>query len=487
LLLLPWPLRVRESDFQAIQGSVQGFAAEPFGFFQFAPAEGLDLDLVDRILVAAEEEVDHVDVVALPESAVRESDIEALEALLDRHRVAYLVTGVRQGLQEAGPLPGNWVHIGVSARLEKGGPAPRLTGQPWFHVRQDKHHRWSLDESQINQYHLGGALHPHVRWWESTDVPRRAVSFIEVHELTIAVLVCEDLAQGDTVSKVIRSVGPTLLLTPLLDGPQLVSRWSARYASVFGDDPGSAVLTLSSYGMVQRCRPHGMEPSSVVALWKAPGRGAREIRLEPGAQGVLLTACSDLASRHTADGRSPVDNATDYFDVAVYQVRASKVGSPAPASHPGTLAPPALDTEELTIFTGWVEAVAEALVHAADLLPALLAEARSGAQWRATVGLDQTTSPVERAIDCVAEMIRVATPQGGAPSVDAVLMAAQEDTEEEEQLAGYRGEYCDQRLSYGLPDMGKRPLGIGNKSRPDNLGKEPGRRHCRAILATVGE
>jgi hypothetical protein len=436
LLILPWPLRVRESDFRAVEGSVQRVASEPFGFFEFAPTEGLDLDLVDRILVAAEQEVDNVDVVALPESAVHENDIEALENLLDRHRVAYLVAGVRQDHQGAGPLPGNWVHIGVSARLEKGGPAPTLSGQPWFHVRQDKHHRWSLDEAQINQYHLGGALHPHVRWWEATDVPRRAVSFIEVHELTIAVLVCEDLAQSDAVSEVIRSVGPTLLLTPLLDGPQLVSRWSARYASVFGDDPGSAVLTLSSYGMVQRCRPQGMEASSVVALWKAPGRGAREIRLEAGAQGVLLTACSDVASRRSTDGRSPVDNATDYFDVAVYQVRASGVGSSLPDSRSVALGLPVLHTEELTILTGWVEAVAEALAHAPDLLPALLAEARSGAEWRASVGIGKGASTVDRAIDCIAEVIRVATPQGRPPSVDAVLMAAQEDREEEEQLSG---------------------------------------------------
>jgi hypothetical protein len=107
----------------------------------------------------------------------------------------------------------------------------------WFPIRQDKHHRWSLDEAQINQYHLGGALHPHIRWWEATDVPRRTIGFVEAHEPTIASLVCEDLAQSDNVAQVIRSVGPTLLITPLLDGPQLTSRWSAGYASVFADDP----------------------------------------------------------------------------------------------------------------------------------------------------------------------------------------------------------------------------------------------------------
>jgi hypothetical protein len=29
-------------------------------------------------------------------------------------------------------------------------------GERWFHIRQNKHHRWSLDEGQILQYHLGG-------------------------------------------------------------------------------------------------------------------------------------------------------------------------------------------------------------------------------------------------------------------------------------------------------------------------------------------
>jgi hypothetical protein len=47
---------------------------------------------------------------------------------------------------------------------------------PWFHFRPNKHHRWSLDESQVLQYHLGGALHTDIRWWEAIDVPRLAVN-----------------------------------------------------------------------------------------------------------------------------------------------------------------------------------------------------------------------------------------------------------------------------------------------------------------------
>src|SRR5262249_40347748 len=159
------------------------------------------------------------------------------------------------------------------------------------------------------QYHLGGALHPRVRWWEAMDVPRREIQFIELgDEITLVSLVCEDLAQIDDVAEVIRSVGPTMVITPLLDGPQLPSRWSARYASVLADDPGSTVVTLTSFGMVQRCRPNGREVSPVVALCKDPVRGTREIRLETGAHGILLTLCGDYLTRRSADGRWPVDN-----------------------------------------------------------------------------------------------------------------------------------------------------------------------------------
>ncbi len=232
------------------------------------------------------------------------------------------------------------MHVGVNPRLEKGGPFPSSPREQWFHIRQDKHHRWSLDERQIYQYHLGGALHPHIRWWEAIDVPRRSVQVVEVGEgITIVSLVCEDLAQNDDVAEVIRSIGPTIVSTALLDGPQLTSRWSARYASVLADDPGSAVMTLTSFGMAQRSRPSGHDSSPVIALWKDPARGIREISLEPGAQGVLLTVCGARATRRSADGRWPVESGTHYFDVAVHQIRASDTRSESPNSRSASPAP----------------------------------------------------------------------------------------------------------------------------------------------------
>jgi hypothetical protein len=65
------------------------------------------------------------------------------------------------------------------------------------------------------------------------DVPRQTIRFLELgDEITMVSLVCEDLAQIDEVAEIIRPVGPTVVITPLLDGPQLGSRWAARYARV---------------------------------------------------------------------------------------------------------------------------------------------------------------------------------------------------------------------------------------------------------------
>jgi hypothetical protein len=414
---------------------VQRLEKEPFGFFEFVPSEKLDLDLVSRTIMAARDEVDSVDVVILPESAIDEGDVNDLEALLDSHGVISLITGVRQHSPEPGCHPGNWVHIGFSPRLEKAGPLPNSPGEQWFHIRQNKHHRWSLDQGQIYQYHLGGALHPSVRWWEAMNVPRRTIQFVELgDEITLVSLVCEDLAQIDDVAEVIRSVGPTVVTTPLLDGPQLTSRWAARYASALADDPGSAVLTLTSFGMVQRCRPHGRDAAAVVALWKDPVRGSREIPLEAGAQGVLLTVCGDRATRSSADGRSPVDNVTHYFDVAVHQVRASTTVSSPPYSGLGTPAPRVLDVDELTILTGWAQAVAEAVGNAPECIETLLANAQAGAPWREALGIAGPSRRLSEAIDCIVRAVQAVAPPARPPTLDELLISAREDRPNERGL-----------------------------------------------------
>jgi hypothetical protein len=435
LLLLPWPLRVRESDFRPLEGSARRLAKDPFGLFEFAPSERLDLDLVSRMIDAARDEVDSVDAVVLPESAIDESEVNDLEALLDCRGVTLLITGVRQRALQPGQLPGNWVHIGLNPRLEKAGSLPHSTGEEWFHVRQNKHHRWSLDEGQINQYHLGGALHPHIRWWEAMDVPRQAVRFVELgDEITLVSLVCEDLAQIDEVAEIIRSVGPTVVITPLLDGPQLNSRWAARYASVLADDPGSSVLTLTSFGMVKRCRPHGRDSIPVVALLKDPVRGVREIPLEAGAQGVLLTVCGARSTRRTADGRWPVDNATHYFDVAVYQVRGASAPQGSSISHFERLAPRALEAGDLTVLTGWAQGIAEALACAPEYVETILANANASAPWRTALRVAEPSQPLSDALSSLERVVQAITPPGGRPTTDALFNFCREERLDERGL-----------------------------------------------------
>src|SRR5262245_37569021 len=260
------------------------------------------------------------------------------------------------------------------------------------------------------------------------EVPRRSVQFLEVGEgVTIVSLVCEDLAQIDDVADLLRAVGPTMVVTPLLDGPQLESRWAARYASVLSDDPGSAVLTLTSAGMAQRSRPHGREPSPVIALWKDPVRGSREIALEPGAQGVLLTASADVTTRQSGDGRRPIDNCTEFFDVSVYQVRAGK-----PVSRPTTSRPasgqtaPALEVEELTVLTSWAEAVAEAASAKPEHVDGVLADAMPGASWRDELGLPEPSTRLGRALAALRRLVQGTAREDAKPTLAAILAAVVE-------------------------------------------------------------
>jgi hypothetical protein len=250
-------------------------------------------------------------------------------------------------------------------------------------------------------------------------------------------IVCEDLTQNDEVSEIIRSVGPTFMTAFLLDGPQLASRWGARYASVLADDPGAAVLTLTSYGMARRSRPGRHDPSPVIALWKESDGGAREILLEPGSHGVLLTVCGDVATRRSADQRRPADTGASIFYVAIHQIRAAEPDGEAPrARPPRTALPPALDVDDLTILTGWAEAVAETLAYVPHQTLSLLGEAGAEASWRGSFGLLEPPAPVAHAVEALERVVRSSVKGQGTPTFDAVLAATQTPQPDESALDG---------------------------------------------------
>jgi hypothetical protein len=417
VLLLPWPLQVRESDFAPVPGTVRRPEREPFGFFSYRPREPLDLDLVDRLLDAALAQVDRVDVVVLPEGCLDEREVAPFEALLQHRRVPMLVSGLRSEPIARGEQPGNGVHLGL------------WLGQHWWHDRQHKHHRWFLDAGQIAAYGIGGALPPDVRWWEAMAIPRRSVHFLDLGGgVTVAAVVCEDLARLDGVAELIRAVAPTLVLTLLLDGPQLATRWTARYASVLADDPGSAVLTLTALGMAVRSRPRGLAPSRAVAMWKDPIRGLQEIPCEVGSQGVLLELQLDRVPRYAADGRDPVDDVADLRLAGVHQVAAEPRAAPAaPVWAPPSPAEPALDQVELSVLAAWAGAAAQALV-ARRPVEGVLAQAARGAAWRAAAGIPEPSERLQAAITMLGRAAAAASSQAdpgqpGPPSVPAMQRA----------------------------------------------------------------
>ncbi len=291
VVLLPWPLSVTAADFRPVPSPLPQMDPDVFGFFEFAPDEPVEPTLVSDLLATACAETGTIDAVMLPEGAVQPPEVGVLERVLEAHDVPILITGVRQH-RGRGALGRNYLHFGVR------------TPTGWDRYQQDKHHRWCLDEGQIRQYHLTHRLDPSRQWWEAIDIPARALHVIDVGGgATTAPLVCEDLARMDEVIDLLRRIGPSVVIAVLLDGPQLATRWPCRHASVLADEPGSAVLTLTSFGMATRSRPPGFPPSRVVASWADHGQGIREIELGRGAQAILITASLEPRKMWTADGR----------------------------------------------------------------------------------------------------------------------------------------------------------------------------------------
>ena len=214
-------------------------------------------------------------------------------------------------------------------------------------------------------------------------------------------------------------------MTTLLDGPQLASRWTARYASVLADDPGSTVVTLTSFGFVQRSRPTGRPPSRVVSLWKDPVRGLREIPLDADAHAVLIHIQIGRTTRHSADGRPPVANTANVSAEGVRQIRGLDQGDHTGVAMPEALVAhePAVSLEavELTILTCWAEAVAEALAASPGQLNTILDDARAGAPWRRQLGVAEPSAGLASALE---DLARIVVP--GTQTVEAVLAAMDE-------------------------------------------------------------
>jgi len=96
--------------------------------------------------------------------------------------------------------------------------------------------------------------------------------------------------------------------------------------------------------------------------------------------------------------------------------------------------PPPLEVEELTILTGWAQAVAETLAYAPDRVLALLADARPGGRWRAALKIAEPPPQLSEAIEIIDQIVRTSMPPSGSTTLDELIAAASEDRPGETNL-----------------------------------------------------
>lgn len=305
IILFPWPHEVRPSQFTPSEDHLDCLGCRPphghrFFGFEHAPLDPHFQQKIQGLIDNARSKVGHIHGLVMPEMALARKQFDKLFPADQSFALDFITCGVYERPQAATSLGRNY------AMILRTSPSDVGKGLLQSFYEQEKHHRWALDAGQIAMYSLGSALSPRFTWWEGIDLPRRSLHFFALDAFTaMSVLICEDLARPDPVADVVRAVGPNLVICLLMDGPQLGTRWSARYATVFADDPGSSVLTLSSLGMVKlgrvRERPH--EHSRSIAIWREPGGPPIELHLPDGAHALVISLTAEPAREETIDGR----------------------------------------------------------------------------------------------------------------------------------------------------------------------------------------
>ena len=294
ILLVPMPYEAQARLFVPVGdgGGRKGVTAEHPGWGNFKidqawlAEDNVVKELVRDLLAEAKKNVETVNAIIFPELSLNYEmfteicrDIEEVEP-----EIEFVIAGSSSNCEGEicnCVLTALWEHSITNDRTGGGAKLPsRLTSQR-------KHHRWRLERNQLEDYGLGGQLQPDMEWWEEHEIGQRELNFFQFRDSSVfASLICEDLARNDPVHEVVRSVAPNLLFALLMDGPQIASRWSARYAGTLADDPGTSVLTLTSYGLIKRVNDNGkFDRSDSIGLWKDEAGTLREVKLPPNAKG----------------------------------------------------------------------------------------------------------------------------------------------------------------------------------------------------------
>ncbi|MEZ6242568.1 MAG: hypothetical protein R3B57_05940 [Phycisphaerales bacterium] len=302
LLIVPHPANIHPIQFQpaiSVVGAggnvsrLEDRFADRHRLFLYKPADARGIRAhIDQLISRAEDLVGSIRGVVLPEAAI--SELQFQEVFQGwKPNIDFLICGI--------------VRPPRKNRLARNYAIVRFFGEEPVECQQPKHHRWALDREQIRTYGLGGQLSPNQLWWEGIHVPRRR---LHVFSLTpncyFSALICEDLARPDPIGEVLRAIGPNLIIALLQDGPQLKERWAGRFTVPLADDPGSAVLSVTSLGMSRLSRPgHTRKDrtNTTIALFREPNGSVKEIALPRGADGIVITVTESDTSELSADGR----------------------------------------------------------------------------------------------------------------------------------------------------------------------------------------
>jgi len=322
MLLIPYPYEIRTKNFKPTgitknQEEQCNPSELRWGAFTLDVAENYIEDreflaFVSRLITESDERVGITHAVVLPELALSRKSIIALKELIqERHpSIELFCSGSREELFRRKGDDGTknrpvQVNASYMASLNTNGNecTPALE---FFH---EKHHKWRITEQQIFDYDLSPTLDPSRIWWEDLRVIDRRLPFLVMrNQWTVTSLICEDLARNDPARTVVESIGPNLVISLLMDGPQLPDRWSARYATVLAEDPGSSVLSMSSFGLIKRSNKNHKgkdgNGSRSFALWRDDLGKSQEIKMDDGNHATTISITVYPVTDYTMDGRA---------------------------------------------------------------------------------------------------------------------------------------------------------------------------------------
>jgi hypothetical protein len=309
VVIVPTPYRIHASAFKG-----HAAADASWGWFGLAPhwcpasqkdnhVDGFDefLAFIEALLIEAEADVGTVHALILPEVALSGQVFRKLcAALQTRPEFELLVSGLFDYISPTGQT----IREGNFTGMARFGITPAGVASFDISIRE-KHHRWRIEKSQIESYALGSALDVNRGWWERIDILSRSIDvFVLRGGATVTTLICEDLARSDPCQELVRGIGPNFVVALLMDGPQMTKRWPARYATVLAEDPGSSVLTLTSFGLIKRGNDTGrFPPAQQIGLFQDDSGLITEIQLAPGAQAMCITLQPSRIRERTLDGR----------------------------------------------------------------------------------------------------------------------------------------------------------------------------------------